>query len=98
MTNKSLYGMLPPISAKIQVRRMRLAGHFRMRLAGHCVSHREEILNKLVLWEPTYGIADIGRRHISYIDNLMNDTGVDNIKELKTIRDDVITGKIVYSN
>ena len=84
LTNKSLYGKLPYIiSAKIQVSRMRLA--------GHCARHTEEIQNKLVLWEPTNGIANRGGRQISYIENLMNDTGVDNIKELMAImshRDD----------
>ena len=84
LTNKSLYGKLPLISTKIQVRRLHLA--------CHCVRHTEEILlNKLVLWEPTDGIANRGKRKISYIDNLMNDMGVDNIKELMTImshRDD----------
>ena len=50
------------------------------------VSHTEEILlNKRVLCEPTDGIENRGRRQISYIDNLMNDMGVDYIKELNTI-------------
>ena len=51
-----------------------------MRLAGHSSRHTEEISNKLVLWEPADSIANRGRRQISYIDNLLNDTGVDNIK------------------
>ena len=84
LINKSLYGKLPPISDKIQVRRLHLA--------CHCARHTEEILlNKLVLWEPTDAIANRGRRQISYIDNLMNNTGVYDIKELMTImshRDD----------
>ena len=56
LTNKSLYGKLPFISAKIQVRRMRLA--------SHCARHTEEISNKLVLWELTDAIANRGRRQI----------------------------------
>ena len=60
LTNKSLYGKLPLISTKIQLRRMRLAGHWARQV-------------------------NRGRRQISYIDNLVNDTGVDYIKELNTI-------------
>ena len=62
--------------------------------------------NKLVVWEPTVGIANIGRRQISYINNLINDTGIDNIKVFMTImsnRDDWIDRVfkfvfILYSN
>ena len=53
--------------------------------ASHCARPTEEITNKLVLWEPADGIANRGGRQLSYIDNLMNVTGVDNIKELMTI-------------
>ena len=50
----------------------------RMCLAGHCARHTEKISNKLVLWEPTDGIAYQGRRFIPCIDERygMNDTGV----------------------
>ena len=44
MTNKELYGDLPKLSCKIRERRLRLA--------GHCVRHREDIALKLVLWQP----------------------------------------------
>ena len=51
--NILLYGELPPVSTKVQ--------HRRMRLAGHCVRHDDEVANKLVLWQPTDGLANQGR-------------------------------------
>ena len=47
LTNEKLYGDLPKVTTKIRQRRMRLA--------GHCVRHPEEMAHKLVLWEPTEG-------------------------------------------
>ena len=44
MSNKELYSDIPPVISKIQQRRMRHA--------GHCMRHPEEIANKLRLWEP----------------------------------------------
>ena len=54
ITNIQLYGELPPVSTKVQQRRMRLA--------GHCVRHEDEVANKLVLWQPTDGHANRGRQ------------------------------------
>ena len=53
--NIQLYGELPPVSTKEQQRRMRLA--------GHCVRHDDEVANKLVLWQPTDGHANRGRQN-----------------------------------
>ena len=64
--NIQLYGELPPVSTKVQQRRMRLA--------GHCVRHDDEVANKLVLWQPTDTIR--GRQKITYVDNLLQDTGL----------------------
>ena len=44
LTNKELYGTLPQVSSKVDVRRLTLAGHF--------VRHTEEEAFKLVLWQP----------------------------------------------
>ena len=74
MTNKELYGELPQVSCKIQQRRMRLA--------GHCLRHPEEIANKLVLWEPLEGIRNRGPQKTTYVDNLLRDSGMDNTQEL----------------
>ena len=80
LTNEQLYGELPKVSMKVQQRRMRLA--------GHCIRHTEEIANSLVLWQPTVGKTGRGRRRINYVDNLLQDTGMDNVDELRTIMED----------
>ena len=77
ITNIQLYGELPPVSTKVQQRRMRLA--------GHCVRHEDEVANKLVLWQPTDGHANRGRQKITYVDNLQQDTGLGNIREMQTV-------------
>ena len=64
-----------------------------MRLAGHYLRHTEKIANKLVLWNSTDGKPNRGRKHISYIDNLLNDTGVNNEKELMTIMNNRVDWK-----
>ena len=48
----------------------------RLQLAGHCVRHEDEIAHHLVLWEPTRGTRNKGRRGITFIDNLKEDTSV----------------------
>ena len=52
--NIQLYGELPPVSTKVQQRRMRLA--------GRCVRHDDDVANKLVLWQPPDGHANRGRQ------------------------------------
>ena len=76
-TNEQLYGELPKVTSKIQKRRMRLA--------GHCIRHSEEIAHQLVLWEPTEGKRSRGRRKINYIDNLLNDADANNTSELRMV-------------
>ena len=85
LTNDRLYGNLPKISQKIRQRRMRLA--------GHCFRHEEEIANKLVLWQPNDGRARRGRQKTTYLDVLLQDTGVANLSELKTIMLDRVNWK-----
>ena len=79
MPNTELYGELPKVPTKVQQR---------MRLAGHCIRHTEEVANKLVLWQPTEGRQSRGRRRATYIDTLFEDTETANIQELKTIMED----------
>ena len=68
LTNTQLYGELPPVSSKVAYRRMLIA--------GHCVRHKEEEASKLVLWEPTQGHRNRGRKTVTYIDTLKEDTGL----------------------
>ena len=66
MNNQELYGSLPRVSEKIRVRRLRLA--------GHCALHNEEIASKALLWEPQHGHPNRGRRRTTYIDTIKADT------------------------
>ena len=55
-----------------------------MKIAGHCVRHQEEEeASKLTLWQPAHGKRSVERRKLSYIDTLLNDTGLDNVRELR---------------
>ena len=83
--NIQLYGELPPVSIKVQQRRMWLA--------GHCVRHEDEVANKLVLWQPADGHANRGRKKLIYVDNLLQDTGLENISELQTVMLDRVCWK-----
>lgn len=76
-TNDRLYGDLPLVSLKVQQRRMRLA--------GHCSRHEEEIANKLLLWQPTEGIPSRGRRKHTFVDTFLDDVGVATVQELKSL-------------
>ena len=68
LTNNEPFGNLPKISLKFRQRRMKLA--------GRCIRHGDEIANKLVLWQPNDGRVRRGRQKINYIDVLLQDTGV----------------------
>ena len=53
-TNAEVYGNLSKGSWKVAERRCRLA--------GHCVQHPEEEASKTVLWIPTEGRVNRGRK------------------------------------
>ena len=78
-SNQELYQNLPPVTTKFQKQRMKLA--------AHCVRHEEEVANKLVLWKPE-GTRKRGRPAYTYIDNLLDDTGLHNTNELEMVMKD----------
>ena len=84
-TNEVLYGNLPKVTAKIRKRRMELAGHL--------IRHEEEVANKLVLWQPTSGRPSRGRKKRTYIQNLFEDTGTEDVSELINLMKDRNTWK-----
>ena len=45
LPNRELYGNLPKVTDKIRERRLKLA--------GHCVRHSEEMASNLFLWQPS---------------------------------------------
>ena len=74
-TNQELYQDLPKLTEMVRERRLRIA--------GHCVRHEEEIAHHLILWEPTRGNRGRGRRAVTYIDNLKEDTNLEDAAEIK---------------
>ena len=78
--NEDLYQELPPISSKVRSKRMKLA--------GHCHRHKEEIAHHLVFWEPKKGRPGRGRPTVNFIDNLKADTGLTEIAEIKSLMED----------
>jgi hypothetical protein len=56
----------------------------RMRLAGHCLRHKELPASGLILWAPNHGKRARGRRRLNYIDVLKRDAGVESEGELAT--------------
>ena len=76
-TNNDLYGELPKLTEKIAERRMRLA--------GHCIRHQEEVTSNLVMWQPTHGTVKRGRPALTYVDMLRKDTGLHATSEIRSI-------------
>ena len=57
----------------------------RLELAGHCVRHSEEVASNLVLWKPSHGKLNRGRKRKTYLDSLMNDTNMERLYELQSL-------------
>ena len=76
MTNEELYKNLQNVSKKIAERRLRLA--------GNCLRHPEEIASHLVLWQPTIGSTSRERKATTFVNTLKRDTYLDSIQEIKT--------------
>ena len=78
-TQRQLYGHLPPIKKTIQARRTRHA--------GHCWRSKDEIVNDVLLWTPTYGQSKAGRPARTFIQQLCDDTGCNPEDLLKAMND-----------
>ena len=76
-TNEELYGDMIKLSNKIRERRLRFV--------GHCVRHNDEIVSKLVLWDPLHGQSKRGRPNTTYLDMLRDDTGIRSSSEIKAV-------------
>jgi len=74
--NAVQYNDLPAVSQKIR--------SHRMKLAGHCVRHGDEMASKVVLWEPNRGQRIQGDSAQHYIDVLLKDTVLHYVNELHT--------------
>ena len=80
VTNKALYGNLERVSATI--RRRRLA------LAGHTFRDKSSPAHKILTWIPTHGGRTRGRPPTNYVDTLLRDTDLENVKELESCMED----------
>ena len=67
LTNRVLYGNIPPVSQTVRERRLRFA--------GHCFRAGDECISKVILWKPTHGKRRVGRPAKTYTDVLEEDTG-----------------------
>jgi hypothetical protein len=76
-TNAMVCGGLIRASDKIAQRRMRLAGHL--------ARHKEILTHQLVLWELQHGHRRRGRPHLTFVDILRRDTGLDDSKEINKL-------------
>ena len=79
MTNKELYGDIPPVTSKITTRRLRFA--------GHCKRATGRITSDLVTWKPTQGKRTKGRPKKTFVDLLQVDTGY-TVAEIETSMQD----------
>ena len=77
LTNKILYGNLPPISSIVKQRRLALAGH---------VSRHDEPASRLLLWSPEEK-RRVGRPNITLKTLLLEDTNL-SVEELSTVMKD----------
>ena len=78
-TRHQLYGLLPPITKTIQVRRTRHA--------GQCWRSKNKLISDLLLWTPTYGQAKAGQLARTYIQQLCEVTGC-NPEDLPEVMND----------
>ena len=67
LTNKVLYGNIPPVSQTVRERRLRFA--------GHCLRAENECISQVLLWKPLHGKRRVGRPAKTYTDALEQDTG-----------------------
>ena len=67
VNNNTLYGDLPKVTDTLRVKRLRLAGH---------IWRGNEVVKELLFWEPTQGSRSRGRPAITYVDQLLSDTGL----------------------
>ena len=80
ITNDQLYGSLPRVSHTIRQRRLQLAGHVFRDLSSPA--------HMTVTWQPKHGHLNRGRQHTTFVDTVLRDTGLGNVKELETCMKD----------
>ena len=85
VTNRELYGKL--VTNTIRNRRMSLSGHI--------FRDKSSPAQQLITWIPKHGNAVSGRPTMTYIDTLLWDTGLENVRDLENcMRDRAIWSQL----
>ena len=79
LPNTVLYRGVPPLTDTIKERRLKFI--------GHCWRGKNEIVHKLLLWEPIHGKRSRGRPHRNYVAQLVEDTNLDK-EHLRRVMED----------
>ena len=87
MTNKSLYGNLPKISAVIRKKRLALAGH---------VMRHNQPASKLLFWKPEEK-RRIGRPRITLLDIIVDETALESNELITAMQDRVVWKNFIMS-
>ena len=77
ITNVQLYRGLPKITDVVKERRLRLA--------GHCIRHNDEIAHNLILWTPKTGKRNRGRQPKTFLVILKNDFDCEDEDEIRSL-------------
>ena len=80
MSNKELYGDLPPLSSTIRQRRLRFA--------GHCFRATNQPVSKLLFWSPSQGKRGRGAGMKTYPKMLKEDTNLQSEQEIQGLMKD----------
>ena len=78
--NEEVFRNIPRVSETVRTRRLRLAGHVQR--------HEELTAHQLLFWEPDRGSRGRGRPKKTFINQLREDTGLDNKDEIKKLMND----------
>ena len=77
ISNADLFGSIPMPTVMIANRRMRLAGHI--------ARHDDILAHNVLFWDPKHGHRRPGRPHLTYVDMLKRDTGLNCPEEIHTV-------------
>ena len=75
ITNSKLYGDYPEVSQKSSKN---------IEVIRSLSQNPEEIASNLVLWQPSQGRPNQGRKRTTYIENLLKDTNMQRMEEFCT--------------
>ena len=77
VSNTVVFGNLRKPSVKIAERRLKLAGHL--------ARHDDLLAHQVLFWTPQHGYRGRGRPHLTYLDMLKRDTGLNDSQEIRNV-------------